>query len=631
MTQGIPLVSQEWVPLFYEFIKYIRINSKEVAAVDKLGAPLNLWRSQKMALDTIVKGLERGAHTFQIGKARQLGVSTIIEALDIFWMATHPSMMGAYVIDKDKNLPAIRDKIKRYFNSFPQGFFGKKFEIENDNKDFMLFTNGSRLDFLTAGVGKKQTHWGEGKGYAFVHATEISKYGSPESLASFRETLSETNPDRLFIYESTSNGMNHWREMWEEFGRDTFGKRRIFLGWWSKDLNIIKKGDPRYKVYGVADPDPKEQELIDKVESDYGYKVTQEQLAWYRYKHSDLTASEEAMHQNLPWTIEESFVATGHSFFQMFTLQKELERCRQIPYSGYKYIIGNDFWSVVLEHITDRNRIEEVVLRVWEEPDPDGTYVVCLDPAWGRGGDKDRHAIQVYRCFGDKILQVAEYADNGIDTRQAAWVLCHLAGAYKNCIINVEINGPGGVIITELENLRERMRIDPRFEMETGKNEHWDNFLDNARWYLYRKPDHWGPGFVKCWETTVKTKAQIMHAMRDKYVTEQIIIQSKPLVEEMMDVIQNGDAIEAPSPAHDDRVFATALAVRTWIDSFMMSLLMQGETYEAYLAGANGETMDKSTKLMNNIVGNFFRQAEEKAEMPQIPAYKQWLYDKGFA
>lgn len=620
---------QDWLPLFEEFIKHLRINSKEVPAIDSRGAPLNLWRSQKIALKTIVKGMDQGAHTFMFGKARQLGISTIFEALDIFWLAIHPGMMGAYVCDREENRSTIREKITRFMGSFPPNFFGKSFQVEKDNKDFMLFSNNSRLDFIVAGTKAKE-NWGEGRGYAMGHLTEVSKFGSSLGLSNFRETLSETNPDRLFIYESTSNGMNHWKELWEEFGRDTHGKRRTFLGWWSKDLNVIKKNDPRYRMYGVAAPDPLEKELIDIVEKEYGHKITSEQLAWYRYKHSDTSVTDASMHQNLPWTAEQSFVATGYSFFQMPLLQQELERCRHIPYRGYKYLIGNDFWSVVCEQIVDQNRKEEIVLRVWEDPDPDGTYSVSCDPAYGRDEHKDRHGIQVMRCFGDKIVQVAEYADNAIDTRQAAWVLAHLAGAYRNCVVNVEINGPGGIIITELENLKERMKVDPRFDKATQENANWDDFLENARWYLYRKPDHWGPGVVKCWETTSKTKAQVMHQLRDKFVTDQIVIRSKPLVEEMMDVIMNGDSIEAPSPAHDDRVFSLALAVRTWIDSFMMSLLTQGDTYERYVAVQNGEPVDKSTKMINNIVRDFFIRAEERAQVPIIPAHTQWLYDKGF-
>lgn len=621
--------NQEWLPLFIEFIKYLRINSKEVPAIDARGAPLVLWTSQEIVLNTILKGMDKNAHVFMFGKARQLGVSTVLEALDLFWLAIHNGMMGAYVCDREENRSTIREKITRFMNSFPPGFFGKNFRMEKDNKDFILFSNGSRLDFIVAGTRQKE-NWGESRGYALAHLTEVSKFGSSVGLSNFRETLAETNPNALIVYESTSNGFNHWRSLWDEFGRDTYGKRRMFLGWWSKPLNIIKKNDPRYKMYGVADPDWKEQELIAKVLNDYGFKVSREQLAWYRYKHSDTSVSEESMHQNLPWTIEESFVATGYSFFQMPTLQKLLEECREIPFRGYKYLIGNDFWSVVCEEIYSVERIEEVVLRVWEEPEEDGTYVVTCDPAWGRKEDKDRHCIQVFRCFGDKIVQVAEYADNGIDTRQAAWVLAHLAGAYRNCVVNVEINGPGGVIITELENLRDRMRVDPKFETQKGGNENWDNFLDKARWYLYRKPDHWGPGMVKCWESTAKTKAQIMHLTRDKFVTEQIIIRSKLLVEEMMDVIMNGDSIEAPSPAHDDRVIGLALAVRTWSDEFMMSLLTQGDTYEAYISALNGEPVDKSSKLMNNIIRDYMQRAEERASEPQIPADKQWLFDKGF-
>lgn len=624
------LIKQEWVPLFREFIKYIRINSKEVQAVDKLGAPFELWPSQELALNTIVKGMERGIHTFMFGKARQQGISTFFETLDIFWLATHPGMMGAYVIDKDKNLPAIRDKIKRYFNSFPSGFFGKSFKIESDNKEMMIFSNGSRLDFLTAGVGKKETHWGEGKGYSCAHLTEVAKYGNAAGLASFRATLSEANPDRLFVYESTSNGMNHWREQWNEFGNDEFRKRRTFIGFWGNPYNSIKKGTPAYSIFGVAEPDAVEQELIDKVKNDYDFSISRQQLAWYRQEHKSSTDLA-ALHQNYPFTIEESFVATGYSFFSMGYLQEELDRVKPIPFAGYKYVMGNDFWSVVCEQINDINRIDEVTLRVWEEPEEDATYAIGLDPAHGRDEHNDRHAITVMRCFGDKMVQVAEYADNETGTRQAAWVLAHLAGAYKNCIVNVEAApGPGGVIMNELENLRERMRIDPKFDIQEGKNNNWEDFLSMARWYLYKKPDHFAPGFVKGWESNWKSKVQIMEQLRDKLATDCIILNSKPLVEEMMDVIRDGDSIGAPESAKDDRVIALALCNRAWIDSLMLGLLTQGDTYEAHMRIQNGEPVDKAVKLMNNIVSSFFKNAEEMADMPKIDPHKQWLYDRGF-
>ena len=624
-------IEQKWLPLFKEFIKFLRINSKEDAEVDERGSRLNLWRSQEMALDLLVKGMEDGVHTFMIGKSRQLGISTITEALDIFWLAYHPNMIGAYVCDVKENRAVIREKLTRFVQSFPPNFFGKKFGIVKDNQDYILFSNGSRLDFLVA--GKTKENWGEGRGYTFCHATEVSKYGSAAGISNFREAFSETHPNRLFIFESTSKGVNHWKEMWDEFGRDRFGKRRIFIGWWGKNSNSISKKDPKYKVYGAAEPDEKEAALIEKVQNDYGYKVNREQLAWYRYKHSDESVTEADLHQNQPWTIEQSFVIRGYSYFPTRQLFIDLERTSVVPFRGYKYHIGSDFWGVICEEITDPKRISEVKLRVWEEPEDDAVYTIGCDPAYGRSDDKDSHAVQVFRCFSNKLVQVAEWADNDPSTKSAAWVLAHLAGVYKNCLINVEAApGPGGVIINELESLRDRMRVDPKFEKVTDPAQRikFDDFLFNARWYLYKKPDSFSPGFVKCWQSNFHTKGQIMALYHDQYSTERLLINSKLLVSEMLDVVRNGDKIEAPSPLHDDRVIATALAIRSWRDDLELALTSQGETYEVYLASLDGNYVDPSAKFINNIVQNFLSARQEELDYPEPDERQQWLDKRGF-
>lgn len=628
-----PKIPQEWVPLFEEFLTYLRINSKEVVAVDARGAPLNLWRSQKIALKTIIKGLEEGAHSFMFGKGRQQGISTIFEALTIFWLAMNNGMMGASVIDKEENRLALRAKMTHYMNSFPKGFFGKNFEIVSDNRDFMKFSNNSRLDFIVAGTSKKKEHWGEGRGYAFAHLSEVSKYGSAAGLASFRETLSETNPNRLFIYESTSKGLNHWKEMWDEYGRDTFGKRRAFIGWWAKELNMIPRNDPRFEVYGAAAPDPMEQELIDEVRAKYNFRVSREQLAWYRYKHSDTSVTDQDMAQNHPWTAEQSFVATGFSFFQSFMVGENIDivtsKENPVRYKGYKYLLGNNFWESSCEEITDPARKGEIVLRVWEEPEPEGHYVIGVDPAYGRDAAKDRHCVSVWRAFGDKVVQVAEYADNAIDTRQCAWVVAHLAGAYRNCIVNPEVTGPGGVMINELENLRERIQHDPYFDRKDKKNENWDDFLSNARWYLWKKPDHFSATGVKGFNTNWKTKIELMELTRDKYVTNRLVIRSLPLLEEMMTVIRDGDTIEAPAPLHDDRVIGMALAVRAWSDSLEMPLLAQGVLYDEYVKALSGEKLDSTSKMLNNIVRDFINRKVEDADTIRLTPEEQWLYDHG--
>lgn len=621
---------QEWYPLFMEVIKYLRIKSKEVPSIDERGAPLNLWSSQTKALSEIVSGMDDGIRMFLFLKSRQLGMTTVTLALDIFWLAYYPGTLGALVTEHDENRDKFRETLGQYIDSFPKNFFGKKFTVLKDNDSFMSFGNGSRLDFIVA--GKSKENWGEGGGYSLVHMTEISKYGKASGIASFRETLSQTNPNRLFIGESTAKGMNHYKRMWEEFKSDEFTKKAVFLGWYYNDMNIIRKSDRRFSTYGTAEPDPYERALIDEVQKLYGYNVSQEQLAWYRWKHADRSAREEDLHQNQPWTAEQAFVMTGYSYFQMAVLSREYDRCTAIQFKGYKYQMGTDFWAVVCEEITDIDRLREVTLRVWEAPDDDGFYVIGCDPAYGRGEFKNRHGISVWRVFANKMVQVAEYADNETGTRQCAWVLAHLAGAYKQCAINVEINGPGGVIITEMENLREKAMLDPKFEKIEAPdgNKNWDNFLMSAKWYLYRKPDHFSASGMKGVESTSKLKHQMMSQLRDKFVTEQLLIRSALLIREMMNVLQDGDSIGAVDPNTDDRVFAMAYAVRAWIDELAMPMLSRGETYEAYLQESIPDTMDKTSKMMNNILDNFFKTAEQLAENPPMSREKQWLYDRGF-
>lgn len=619
---------KKWLPLFESFIKELRISSKEIASEDERGAPLNLWTSQRMALEAVCDGMEEGIRNFVFLKSRQLGISTVFLAIDIFWLAVHPGTIGALVTESETNRAIFRETIERYVASFPKGFLGSKFAIKRANKDFVLFSNGSRLDFIVAGTRRK-TNWGEGRGYALVHGTEVASYGSEEGMASFRETLAEQNPNRLFIWESTAKGFNMYREMWQEYGRDEYTKKRTFLGWWSKEINEIPKTDRRFKAYGVTPPDAEERELIEAVQTQYNFKVTPEKLAWYRWRAAEENQGIQAMHQNQPWTAEQAFVMTGFSFFQVRVLQKDMERCANTGYLGYRYWLGNDFWAGVCEPITDEIRVNEVQLRVWEEPQEDAEYVIGCDPAYGRNDWKDRSAVSVWRCFADRLVQVAEYADNNVETRQAAWVLAHLAGAYRNCIVNVELTGgPGRAVLSEFENLQQRMRASPTFDEDVAKNKNWEDFLQNARWYLYHRPDNFGAGYVKCWETTGRSKFEIMNQLRDNYSTQLIVAQSTPMIEEMLSVVQDGSEIGAPGKAKDDRVFAMALANRAWIDHMRMGLIAQGKTFDSVM-NTGTEQVDFRDKMVNNIIQNFFKNAEADADQPTDE--QQWLMDRGFA
>ncbi|MDE2020688.1 MAG: hypothetical protein KGJ13_10165, partial [Patescibacteria group bacterium] len=67
----------KWLPLFYKFIRLLRIDSKEAPAIDARGSPLNLWGSQQIFLEELAAGLDKGVRTFYVLKSRQLGITTV--------------------------------------------------------------------------------------------------------------------------------------------------------------------------------------------------------------------------------------------------------------------------------------------------------------------------------------------------------------------------------------------------------------------------------------------------------------------------------------------------------------------------------------------------------------------------
>ena len=1002
----------KWLKLFERFVADIRITSKEETSGDERGAPLVLWESQKRTLQEIGNGLDDGIHKFYVAKSRQLGVTTISLAIDVFWLALHPKIIGCLVADTPKNSNANRMLIEAYVKSFPDGYFGDDFRIVKSNRDVIAFSNGARLDLLVAGIKDKGTSWSEGIGYTFAHMcmapgtpvitehgrlkliedvevgdsvlthtgasakvidvlgqpndrgpmvritpwcglpltcsqehkwptrrglvmasdltiddelimpvrritkqvgystlpetelvgnglndakwirrlgagsgariplneetgfavgyflsegcvlfsypkrstgrirprsikftrhrdeaayanravaallpfstgnhatrdregcltsedelggvalaewidthfghaagkhipdyvfdwgedfcrglltgvlcgdgdknaldrmelttthpsiamqvrdiaaalgygwascrvkpaglrsgrqckeawrlywgrepgqqlraliglstrksapikrtheytiengsvfirlrkiehdidvpimwdlsvdhsdhtfrtpygstsnTEVAAYGSVDGLKSLEEGFAQKNPDRLFIYESTAKGFNHWRTRWYAGKADFLTARSFFIGWWSGDTNRIERKDPRYSMYGQMPPSFEEREKIAKVAADYGHKVTPEQLAWIRWKEDQAGAEQDLLSQNQPWTVEESFVQSGYSFFQTRMITEDIKRVdKEAPrFRAYRYEVDGDFFNFHMVEITDADDLHMLELKVYEEPVEGGQYVIGMDPAFGRNDHKDHHVIEVYRCFADRLVQVAEYCTADVETKHAAWVLFHLTAAYKNSMANVELGGPGQMVMTEFDHLRQLLAI----EMNAGKvaARGWEDAGANVRWYLYHRPDSFGAGYMANFETTWRTKQMLMHQMRGVYVSHEITIRSIDLLKEMAIVVVDDGAIGAPESrdesCKDDRVFGTALAIRAWLDWVRKDMLSQGLTYEHVMSLENG-TVSPMTRAVDNIVYGFLKRMDEQSDEPP-PRGPDWMEKAG--
>jgi hypothetical protein len=647
----------KWLPLFKKYLKYLRIQSKHATEdIDGTGIQLNLWTSQTRVLEEICQGLDDGIHVFFVLKSRQLGVTTITIAITLFWLAYHPNTIGCLVSDSEKGAAKNRETVRRYVASL-SAFMGKSFSLDKrlgakDNKFGFTFSNNSRLDMLVAGTKK---NWGEGEGYVVGHLTEVSSYGKEEGLESFRHAMAPENPRALYLLESTAHGNNHWKDMWEAAMLDEYTSRCIFVGWWSNDLQRIREDDRRFQRFGTAPPTPDEIEKITKVKKLYNFDITMEQLAWYRMEMQRPNANDADMAQNQPFTSEEAFVVSGVSFFGPKRIQNRIDEIRAAKpggveeggfgYKAYEFYLADEYHLSKVEAITQAIKTDQIKMRVWEYPHPDGMYVIGADPAGGRSELSNHHCCSVWRVFADKMVQVAEWADGIAETRHCAWVLAYLAGQYKNCRINIDLTGGiGTAVMQSFDDLRVRMRselyqneirmsaereiarklaTDPtrpkRPENAPAYAFDFDDFLSAATWHMYRRIDSPGPGFQYNTVVSQRIKFHTMNILRDSFVVGLLEIRSIPLLEEMLNVVQDTTKIDigasAPGRLRDDRTFAMALANSTWLENLRGGLISQGVTYGGSLLKESGQLSPIADNLNRRIM-SIMQAADQMMDAP---------------
>lgn len=486
--------SQHWEPLFREYISHMSIDSKETG-ITKLTAE-NIYGAQNRFLSEVCAGLDQGIRDFKCLKARQLGITTITLPIDVFWLSVFEGTQGCLMTDDEANREKFRIILRRNIESLPKGL---RVGIKTENRNGLVLNNGSTLDYVVAGKKKRKGGVAVSRAYNFLHATEVSNYGDPDAIDDFLNTLALTHPNRLYIYESTARGFNMWYDMYRGAKDDPITQKAFFIGWWAKEVystDAMPDGKKIYKEFWDGSLSDDEKEKYKQVRDKYGVKLKSAQVAWHRFTATKM--SETAMAQSYPWTEDEAFVATGQSFFPLKQISADINFMQDAPYKAYRYHLGGDFLATNIEQVM---RADLADLRVWEEPHPNGVYAIGVDPAFGRSEHKDRHAIEIWRCYADRLIQVAEYATDNPETYQVAWVLAHLCGVYRNCMVNLEITGPGGAIVQELRHLRDLLDAGALSAARDGDKGVLLSVFDNVRWYLWNRPDSPGrAGYVQNWK-----------------------------------------------------------------------------------------------------------------------------------
>jgi len=565
---------------FLKFCRALRVDTKE-SNVIRLGD--HLLGTQQWALKEIVKGLEQGQHEFVILKCRQIGISTLMLALDLYWLFSHRGMTGALVTHDEPARDQFRATLQMYYDGLEPDW---KQPVVQNNRNQLVLRTGTRMSYRVAGTrGKGGGSLGRSAALSFLHATEMAFWGDPEGLSSLRSSLAEKNPSRLYVWESTANGFNHWFDMWSD-SKTSVTQRPIFVSWWANEMYRADRGGPVWNSYWgrTGRPTQVEKTWAREVHKLYDVRIDDEQFAWYRWLAAEKVTDEMDRMQEFPHTEYDAFISSGSQFFAATAMGEAVKRTRKTEGTCYRLQTGSDVRQTNLMLLTAPGAKKSANLWVYEEPDPAGVYVVGADPSYGSSENADRSVASVWRCYGDRIVQVAEFVDAAIPTYAFAWVIAYLAGAYGSrgngggsSMLNLEVNGPGTAVLNELQNMKKQ-----RYQEAARGDRSLMDVMGNMSDYLYRKYDSiYGSMSALHTVTTFQMKERMMNVFRDYFERGMLIPRSNELVEEMKSVVRDeGSAPAAPAGKHDDRVIAACLATLAYNDSIRQQLITRGFNYD---------------------------------------------------
>lgn len=589
----------------YDLLGSVELSTKEFGKTR-----VRPWLSQKIVIDAVAKGLTEGCHEFVILKSRQMAITTVCSVIELFWCLANPGIQGAVIADRTDNLERLRRIFADLLSTLPSEWRGPDNKIITNNRNGIAFANGSVIDLLAAA---NNPDLGASRALNLVHATECSLWRSLSGVESLRASLARQNPHRLYMFETIANGFNWLYTYWQQAKQDGRHVRAIFVGFWANPTYTIEKTESDYKIYWDGHLDEDELQRARFVKQEYGYTIKPEQIAWWR--RESMRSPEEYMLRHYPWHEKECFIASGSGFFPAArTLALAEALSDGVPYQAYSYHFTEKFLDSRIEKTTD---IDTTMLRIWEPPERDGVYVIGCDPSGGGGGDSDDHAIQVLRCYSNRIVQVAEFQTNRPQTYQMAWVMAHLCGAYRNHICNLEITGVGAAVMSEIRNLRQLAQMG-LMNTVPGVDGAILPLIGAVRWFLYNRQDSMaGAGNIVNWKTNIDNKAMIFSALRDSLMTNRLELRSYRCVQQMQAIIDDDGWIGAgpDTGEQDDLVSALVLAHWCWVQWIREGQVANDYTWERVQEEKEHKTMSDMTTY---LIKDFYRNLDQRRRANRI-------------
>lgn len=450
-------------------------------------------------------------------KARQLGISTITEALAFWFCFVFPnyrSLVIAHEIPASQNL---LEMTHRYWDNYPyRQLYTPKSYSKND---ISWLETKSAMKVATAGnkaAGRSST-------INFLHASEVGFWPDPRvAMLGLRQTIAE-EAGTAIVLESTANGVgNYFHQQWQlaEQGETEF--EPLFFPWWKHyEYRASYIGITEFNLGKLSD----EEKVLRKM------GIDDDHLAWRRWAiinkcDGDLLN----FMQEYPATPEEAFLSTGQNVFP----GEHLRHCYK-PEEGVKGLLIRDGDSV------DFHAASDGPLTLFRKPDPDidwGKYMVAGDPTKTTVGD-----YAVAQVLNRRTLEQVGVWRGRLDPITFGEELFKIGLYFNVAEVTTEIEGPGYSTIGKLLGMNY-----PRV------------------WQRQNRADKTPGAMTKDthgWSTTTQTKHLAIGWLIRYIVEHGITIHDRKTYDELSNYVtlDNGGYGNANGEEHDDTVMSLAIGV----------------------------------------------------------------------
>lgn len=389
---------------------------------DKAGNIVDLILNEpQMKLYNVIKELKQQGRLVRIVilKARQMGFSTAVEGILFKETATKFNVNTGIITHQDEATTNLFNMSKRMYDFLPENM---KPSLKASNAKELIFDNESgtglksKFKCMTAGgkgVGRSDT-------FNNLHISEYAFWPGDKKATLIGLMQSVPNLDNtMVIIESTANGYEDFKELWDKAVRGENDFYPLFVGW-----NELKEYTMPYTGFKLTEEERKLQER---------YNLTNDQLEWRRWCiKNNCNGDIELFKQEYPITPEEAFISTGSCFFNkeiIINRINEIEANKPLKQGYFTYTLENNKIDNIEWEDDDKGYI-----KIFEDVKEGHPYVLGGDTA-GEGSDNFTGLV-IDNSNGKQVATLKRKLDEDEYSRQ---MYC-LGTYYNTALIGIENN-----------------------------------------------------------------------------------------------------------------------------------------------------------------------------------------------